>query len=1175
VHLHVHTEYSLLDGACRAEQLATAAAQQGMGAVAITDHGTLYGVVPFYKACRAHRVKPIIGCEVYVAPGRYTVREGKPADLRHLLLLAENVAGYRNLLALVTESHLDGFYYKPRVDRELLARYRDGLLGFSACLGGEIPALLLAGREDEARALAAEYRDLFGRDRFYLELMDNGLAEQAKVNPALLEMARDLGLGCVATNDVHYCRREDASSHDILLCVQTNSTVDDPNRLRFQGDQFYFRSAEEMAALFEPWPDSLANTVAIAERCQVELEFGNVRLPDFAVPEGHTADTYLRQLCLERLATRYPEASEKVRERLEHELRIIAQRQLATYILITWDLVRFAREQGILVGPGRGSAPGSVVLYVLGVTGVDPLRLGIPFERFMNPERLSMPDVDLDFEDARRDEVIRYIARKYGSDHVAQIITFGTMGPRLAVRDVGRALNMPMSEVDRIAKQIDAARPIAESLKANGDLAREYEESSSVRRLLETAMAIEGLARHASTHAAGVVISREPLREVVPLQRSTEGEGVTTQFDMVAVAEVGLLKMDILGLRTLSVFRDALEMIARTRGERIDLERIPYDDAATFALLASGETQGVFQLESAGMRQVVTELKPDRLEDIIALVALYRPGPMGQIPNYIAGKHGTRKISYLHPELEPILRDTYGVIVYQEQVMETARQLAGLSMSSAEAVLRAMRKKIKEEMDGVRGEFVEGAARRSIPRKTAETIFEQMAEFAGYGFNKAHSASYAINAYQTAYLKVHYAPEFMAAQLTSIMGDKEKVAAYVQECRRIGIEVLPPDVNSSLPGFSVEEGKIRFGLGGVKHVSQAAVEGLVAEREAGGPFRDIYEMCSRIGAGKLNKMALESLAKAGAFGSLPGTRAQQVAAVEGALEWGARVHRDEAAGQDSLFGVAEGPGLGRSSSPTLPRVSEFPASQLLSLEKEYLGAYLSGHPLAAIAETLAAVTTATLAEVREGTREGEVLVGGIMTSVRKRVSRGGKMMAYFLLEDLTGSVEATVLPDGYDRFGAKLAEQAVVVVRGRVELDERWREEREGGGQYRLVADALALLDDAEEVSRLRNGGSSRNGRAARPRPGPAAQEQQRTQQGSQAPRVHIRLPKGAGPETMGRLREAIGQFRGDTEVLLHVHLEGEQERRLRLGPEHWVAHGEQFTQAITGLLGEGTVWVE
>ena len=1193
-HLHVHTEYSLLDGACRVDDLAALAGQFGLTGIAITDHGVMYGVVPFYKACQKQGVKPIIGCEVYVAARSRFDREAKADSERgHLVLLAENEAGYHNLMCLVTDSSVEGFYYKPRVDRELLSRYHEGLIASSACLTGEVATLVQQDRDHDASRLAGEYRDLFGQDRFYLELQDHGIAAQAKVNVACARIARDLGIGLIATNDVHYCRREDWQSHDVLLCVQTNSTVDDPKRLRFEGDQFYLKSPEEMAALFAQWPDSLENTHLIAERCNVELDFGRVVLPHFEVPPGETADSYVRKLCLEHLPAKYPGSPQAVRERLNYELKIIADKGLSTYVLITWDLIRFARERGILVGPGRGSAPGSVVLYLLGVTGIDPIALGIPFERFINPERISMPDVDLDFEDERRDEVIRYIAEKYGAEHVAQIITFGTMGPRLAVRDVGRAMRVPIPDVDRIAKMIDGMRPIKESVKSNPDLAREYDENPTVRSLIDTAMGIEGLARHASTHAAGVVISREPLRRAVPLQRSTEGEGLTTQYDMTSVADVGLLKMDVLGLRTLSVIKHALEHIAR-RGETLDIDSIPFDDAATYQLLSRGETAGVFQLESSGMRQVVTELRPDRLEDIIALVALYRPGPMAQIPVYIAGKHGTRKITYLHPALEPILKETYGVIVFQEQVMEIARQLAGLSMASAEGVLRAMRKKVSAEMDKVREEFLAGATERGTPPKTAETIFGQMADFAGYGFNKAHSASYAINAYQTAYLKTHYAPEFMAAQLTSIMDDKDKVSAYVQECRRMGVDVLPPDVAASDAAFTVEDGKIRFGLVSVKHVSRTAVQALVAERAAHGPFRGIFEMCSRVEPGKANKSTLESLARAGALSCFEGSRAAQAAAADQALEWGARVYRDREAGQSSLFGAVDSTGATQPPPPALPSAAEFSHAELLAMEKELLGVYLSGHPLEPVQKQLQAATTATVLEIVEAAKEGEVIVGGIVTSVRRRTTKSGKMIAFFTLEDLTGAMEGMVLPEGYENFGAMLAENAIVVIRGRAETDERWREDRgEGGGQQRLIAEAVAALSDTDSVQRLRNGsGAVHNGkpqrgpRAAgangRPRQRPAAADQppapkpQKRQPPEAQPqlKVHIRVPADAPSEAIGKLREVIGQFRGDTHVLLHLQLE-EKERRLRLGPDYTVTHDDQFTTAVQGLFGAGTIWME
>ncbi len=1197
-HLHVHSEYSLLDGACRIDDLARRAAELQLPALALTDHGVLYGTVPFYKACRKRGVKPIIGCEVYVAPRSRFDRDGKTdSDLRHLVLLAENEAGYRNLIALVTDSNIEGFYYKPRIDRELLAKYTKGLIGLSACLSGEIPALILQDREEEARGLAGVYRDLLGPDRFFLELQENGIREQRRVNAKLMEFARDLGLGLVATNDVHYTSRDDAQTHDVLLCVQTNSTVEDTERMRFQTDQFYFRSPQEMAELFGEWPEALTATVEIAARCSVEMTFGDIVLPHFAVPAGLTADSYLRQLCYERLPERYPGTSEAIRQRVDYELEIIAGKNLSTYMLITWDIIQFAKDSGILVGPGRGSAPGSAVLYVLGVTGVDPIALGIPFERFINPERISMPDVDMDFEDARRDEVIRYIVGKYGSEHVAQVITFGSMGPRLAVRDAGRAMSIPIPEVDRIAKQIDATRPIEKSVATNPDLKREYEENETARRLIGTAQGIEGLARHGGTHAAAVVISKEPLRNVVPLQRSTEGDGLTTQFDGVSVGSVGLLKLDVLGLRTLTVMKRALQLIERSRGEKISLDDIPFDDGRTFELLGKGETAGVFQLESSGMRQVVMELKPDRLEDIIALVSLYRPGPMARIPDYIAGKHGTREITYADPKLEPVLEETYGVIVYQEQVMEIARQLAGFPMGSTETVLFAMRKKRHEDMARLRDEFLDGAVKNGADRGIADDIWTQMAEFAGYGFNKAHAASYAINAYQTAYLKAHYPAELMAAQLTSIMDDKDKVAAYVQECRRMAIEVLPPDVNHSEAGFTVEEGKIRFGLAAVKHVSRSSVEVLEAEREAGGPFQDIYELCSRTEPGKVSKLALESLARAGALGSLPGSRAQQVAAADQALEWGARVWRDRQAGQTSLFGSPDGNGAIVPPSPPLPPAVEFPPSELLSMEKDRLGAYLSGHPLEAVESQLAAVTTATVRDVVAGAVQGDVLVGGIITSVRKRITRTGKMMAFFTLEDLSGVVEATLLPEGYERCGSALSEQAVVIVRGRAEQDDRWREEQEGGGGQRLLVEAICSPDDEAGLADLRFAGNNRrsygarNGRdhrAARP---PAANAQAqgdesrnaRTESAGESKderaegnggRIHIRLSLDGAEESVSRLRELIGQFYGETEVLLHIQM-GEGERRLRLGREFMVQMDDRFAAAVEGLLGKGAIWTE
>ncbi len=1186
-HLHVHSEYSLLDGACRVEDLAKRAAELQLPALAITDHGVLYGVVPFYKACHNRGVRPIIGCEVYVAPRSRFDRDGRAdSDLRHLVLLAENDVGYRNLIALVSDSNIEGFYYKPRVDFDLLTRYADGLIALSACLSGEVPALILQDREEEARDLAARHRDLFGAEHFFLELQDCGIPEQSRVNEVLVRLAADLGVGLGATNDVHYTRREDARTHDVLLCVQTNSTVDEPERLRFATDQFYFRSPEEMAELFGECPEALTATAEIADRCNVEMTFGETVFPHFAVPAGLTADSYLRELCYERLPERYPGSPEAVKQRVDYELGIIAAKKLSTYMLITWDIIRFAKDRGILVGPGRGSAPGSAVLYTLGVTGVDPIELGIPFERFINPERISMPDVDMDFEDARRDEVIRYIADKYGGEHVAQVITFGSMGPRLAVRDAGRAMNIPIPEVDRIAKQIDATRPIERSVATNPDLKREYEENEAARRLIDTAQGIEGLARHGGTHAAAVVISKEPLRNVVPLQRSTVGDGLTTQFDKDAVTDVGLLKMDVLGLRTLTVVKRALQLIEHSRGEKIDLEDIPFEDANTFELLGKGETAGVFQLESSGMRQVVTELKPDRLEDIIAVVALYRPGPMARIPDYIAGKHGTREITYLDPKLAVVLKDTYGVIVYQEQVMEIARQLAGFPMGSTETVLFAMRKKKHEDMARLRDEFLDGAVKNGTDRGIADDIWAQMAEFAGYGFNKAHAASYAINAYQTAYLKAHYPAEFMAAQLTSIMDDKDKVAAYVQECRRMGIEVLPPDINHSKTGFAVDDGKVRFGLAAVKHVSEGSVNVVCEERRAGGPFQGIYELCSRLEPGTLSKLAFDSLARAGALASLLGSRAQQVAAADQVLEWGARVWRDRQAGQTSLFGSPDGKGSIVPPSPPLPPAPEFPPAELLAMERERLGAYLSGHPLEALQGRLERYATVTVAELDNGTAHGEVIAAGIITSVRKRITRSGRMMAFFTLEDLSGVIEATLLPDGYESCGGVLSEQAIVVVRGRAEQDDRWREDREGGAGQRLLAECICLLDDEPGLAELRFPGNSRRANGARngkvnrtPRRSAgrrdAGREGPRPERSeTKAERIHIRLSLDGAAQSVDKLRELIGQFYGETEVLLHIQ-SGEDERRLKLGRDFLVKMDERFATAVEGLLGKGAIWTE
>ncbi len=1057
VHLHTHTEYSLLDGAARIKDLVRQAVEFGMPALAITDHGTMFGVIDFYKACRQAGIKPILGCEVYVAPRTIHDRQSGIDDkLAHLVLLAENEPGYRNLLRLVSLAFTDGFYYKPRVDRETLARYSDGLIALSGCLAGEIPAAILAGEHRRARQIAGEYREIFG-DRFYLELQDHGLAGQAEVNRELVVISREMNIPLVATNDVHYVRREEAEIQDILLCIQTGKTVHDSGRLKFEGDQFYFKSGAEMARLFGEVPVALANTAVVAARCAVELDFASVHLPEYRVPPGYDPDSYLRELCYRGLERRYAQIQPAVQERLDYELRVIAQMGYSSYFLIVWDFIRFARERGILVGPGRGSAAGSLVAYVLGITNIDPLAYGLLFERFLNPERVSLPDIDIDFCFERRGEVIDYIFEKYGRECVAQIGTFGTMAARAAVRDVGRVLGMPYAEVDRVAKLIPPELGMTiEKALATPELGAIYRRDEDVRQLVDKARALEGMPRHASIHAAGVVIAKEELTNYVPLYRTADGV-VATQFAKEGIEELGLLKMDLLGLRTLTVIGDAIDLIRRHRGVKVDIDAIPLDDPATYELLGRGDTIGVFQLESSGMRGILRELRPEVFEDVIALVALYRPGPLGSgmVEDFIRRKHGRTEVQYLHPALKPILRDTYGVILYQEQVMRIASDLAGFSLGEADLLRRAMGKKKPDIIAGLRQQFLDGATARGVDPAVASQIFELMAYFAGYGFNKSHSAAYALIAYQTAYLKANYPVEFMTALLTSVKDNAEKVGAYVEECRALGLEVLPPDVNESRRDFTVVDGqRIRFGLAGVRNVGANAVNAIIEARERDGPFRDLLDFCSRLDARVLNKRALESLIRAGAFASLKSSRRQLLAVLDEALHLAHRRQKEKASGQVSLFDDW-GEAAGLVPELNLPDVPEFTRHEILAMEKEMLGLYLSGHPLQEYRAKLRALTTANAAEVPQLVPGQQVILGGLVVGMRTITTRKGEPMCFLTLEDLTARVEVVVFPRAYARFRRLLVPDAVILVNGTVHNNN--------GEGNKVIGDYLSSITQGAE----------------------------------------------------------------------------------------------------------------
>ncbi|MBI3972124.1 MAG: DNA polymerase III subunit alpha, partial [Chloroflexi bacterium] len=1045
VHLHVHSEFSLLDGLARLPDLVNRAKELGMPALAITDHGSMYGVIDFYSEAKKAGIKPIIGCEVYVSPRGMTQREPKIDDKNyHLTLLARNEAGYRNLLKIVTQAHLEGFYYKPRADKELLAKYADGLIALSGCMSGEVARLLLDGQIEQARGVAEWYAEVFGRDHYFLEIQNQSLDGQDALNAQIVELARSLDLQVVATNDSHYVRPEDSRAHDVLLCIQTNSTVDQANRMRMGTAEFYLRSPAEMARAFSGLEDALRNTLVVAEQADLQLEFDRVLLPHFELPEGQTPESYLRQLCEAGMRQRYPVITDVHRQRLEYELSVIERTGYPLYFLIVADYVRWARERGILAMP-RGSVAGSICIHALGICDIDPIAYDLMFERFLHEERIGMPDIDMDFADDRREEVIRYVQQKYGRDRVAQIITFGTMAARAAVRDVGRALGLSYGEVDRIAKAIPFGNSIAEAMET-ANLKAMAAESEKVRDLLTLAQSLEGIARNASTHAAGVVISREPLNEHVPLQRATKGEeGIITQWPFTVIEKVGMLKMDFLGLANLTVLDRTCKLIEASRGITIDLQHLPtdYDEPTgqakrTYDMLGEGETSAVFQLESGGMRRCLKGLRPNKLSDLIAIVALYRPGPMDSIPAFVDAKNGRTPIGYLHPDLEPILRETYGICVYQDQVLQMVRMIAGFSWGEADVLRKAMGKKIQALMAEQQAQFIARTVERGHRRDFAEKLWAIIAPFAGYGFPKGHAAAYAIVAYQTAFMKANYSAEYMAAVLTSEAGNATKVAEAVAECRRLGVEVLPPDVNKSVVDFSLEPGPsgtaIRFGLSGVKNVGRAAIELLIEARESG-PFRDLADCCRRVDLRQLNKRALESLIKAGAMDAL-GERAALLAGLDNAMAQAQQDQRARLVGQTTLFDLFAGaPGGAKldGTAFTLPAVEAAERKQRLTWEKELLGLYISEHPLAGIARALSAAVTCSSTELVAEMAGQSVTVGGAIASIRLIPTKKGDLMAAVQLEDLAGGIEVIVFPRTYQNHRDLLREDNVVLVHGKVD----------------------------------------------------------------------------------------------------------------------------------------------
>jgi DNA polymerase-3 subunit alpha len=1057
VHLHTHSHFSLLDGACRIEELVKSARDYGMPALALTDHGNMFGAIEFYQAAVEAGIKPIIGVETYVAPRsrKEKTRSEHEDSAYHLILLAKDLTGYRNLMKLVSIAYLEGFYYKPRIDLEVLREYHQGIIALSSCLKGEIPRAIIQGHIEKAKEKAEAYLKIFGDD-FYLEVQNHGIEEEKLALDGIKYLSDVLSVPIVATNDIHYLKREHHLAHDVLLCIQTGKDQDDPSRLKYSTQELYFKSPAEMQQLFAEMPDAVERSLEIAEKCNLELDFSKTYLPKFEIPPESSATTleeYLREVAWEGLKRRYPEITPEIKERFEREIDIINQMGYAGYFLIVKDFIDYARSRDIPVGPGRGSAAGSLVSYALGITNIDPMKYNLLFERFLNPERVTLPDIDIDFCFERREEVIDYVRRKYGEKNVTQIITFGTMAARAVVRDVGRVLKLKYGEVDRIAKLIPFGMSIDEAYRNVAEFRQIFEKGDEkYKKLLEYSRVLEGLARHASTHAAGVVIAPDELTNYVPLYVQNTGD-VTTQYDMKSIEKIGLLKMDFLGLRTLTVIKNTVKMLEK-RGIQIDLDQIPLDDPKTYELFSNGETVGVFQFESSGMRDCLKRLKPQRIEDLIAMNALYRPGPMSMIDDFIDRRHGRKKIEYLHPMLEPILKETYGVIVYQEQVMQIVSQLGGFSLGEADLVRRAMGKKKKDLMAQQKIKFIEGAKERGIAQKTAEEIWDLIARFAEYGFNKSHAAGYSVVAYQTAYLKAHYPAEFMAASLTSEMGDTSRIMILLDECKRLGLEILPPDVNESDADFSVSGNKIRFGLGAIKNVGKGAIRSILQARKKYGPFKNIFHFVEHLDLRAVNRKVLESLVQAGALDSLEGHRAQLYESIDLALNYAQKVQTEEMRGQISIFDTAPaGNRKGVAKYPELPEVEPWSHFRMLTLEKELLGFYVSGHPLENYRNEVRAFSTINLANLKALTDGSNLRVGAIITSVKTILDQNRRTMAFATVEDFSGSAEMLVFASVYEKFRDLIQPDSLVLIVGRVSTDEN--------REPKIICDEVIPLDQA------------------------------------------------------------------------------------------------------------------
>ncbi|MBQ7793407.1 MAG: DNA polymerase III subunit alpha [Clostridia bacterium] len=1075
-HLHTHTEFSLLDGAVSIKKLIARVKELGMESVAITDHGNMYGVIDFYREAKAQGIHPVIGCEVYVAPASRFDKTKDDDKYHHLILLCENMTGYKNLIKMVSAGFIEGFYYKPRIDFELLSAHSEGLIALSACLAGEVPRALAADDYEGAKKVAEKYLNLFGRDNYFIELQDHGIAEQKRINPQLVRLAKELGVGVVATNDIHYATREDAKYQDVLMCIQTHRTVDEPDRMKFETEEFYIKSPEEMAALFKYAPDAIDNTGEIAKRCVVDFDFNSRHLPEYDVPKGKTAFEYLSELCHEGLYKRYGNVTDELLKRLDYELNVINGMGFVDYFLIVWDFVNFAKTHGVMVGPGRGSAAGSLVSYTLRITDIDPIRYSLIFERFLNPERVSMPDIDIDFEPEGRQKVIDYVIEKYGADNVAQIITFGTMKAKLAVRDVGRALNISYADTDRVAKLIpnELGITIDKALEISKELKTLYESDERVRELLDTSRAIEGLSRHSGTHAAGVVITSEPIVEYVPLQ--TNEDVITTQFVKDTIESLGLLKMDFLGLKNLTIIENAIKIIEKTRGIKIELDKLDYDIKEVYENISGGNTDGVFQIESAGMKSFMQELKPGCLEDIIAGIALYRPGPMDSIPRYVYNKSHPDEVKYKHPLLEPILDVTYGCMVYQEQVMQIVRDMAGYSLGSADMLRRVISKKKADKMEIERKNFIygkqnengeweiEGCINRGIDEAVATDIFNEMSDFANYAFNKSHAAAYAYLTYQTAYLKTFYPVEFMASLISSA-DSTDKINGYLVNCAELGIKKLPPDINSSEDSFTVENGAIRFGLSAVKNVGKGFIKAVVAEREENGLFTDFFDFASRMADKELNRRAIEGLIMCGAFDSTGAKRSQLMQVFESVIDGEAKEKKSNVSGQFSLF---DEPVFEEESKVSeLPDIPEFDKKQLLNMEKASVGMYLSGHPMEEyqteatklsngvnVGKILAAGETDEDGNPQEGEiYDGQrVTIAGIITARKDKTTKNNRRMTFLRLEDLYGGIEVLVFPKIYDNLSPMLKEEEVIIATGNVSL----REDEEP----KLLLEEAALMSD-------------------------------------------------------------------------------------------------------------------